>query len=385
MLSALIESIRVVAANAAEDLDATLDALAGQATRLFGADEALVHLAAPGTDELVSRGLGRLATPDAIGPAAGDRFKGSTATRQALASGRPIVIEECATDERAATIRRVYPTVASSMIVPLLVAQERVGVLVLLWRASRRIGREEVEIAEALAQHAAVAVRTARLVQENRELAEHERRLRAELEATLDATPDAIYIVDAGGRIVRTNRRARELFVERQGALPSTVEEFRRLLGLGPDQAPLAVEHALTGTPATREDGRIEADGRHHRYHIAAAPIRDTRGNVVAAVTISRDVTDMHAAIEERARLDGAVKTARMVAHELNGQLSPILAYADLLASRLSGQEGAMAHEMADAAERAARTIGRLQHIVRFEETATPVGPMLDLRQAAAI
>jgi hypothetical protein len=38
---------------------------------------------------------------------------------------------------------------------------------------------------------------------------------------------------------------------------------------------------------------------------------------------------------------------------------------------------------MADAADRAAATITRRQHIMRFEETPTPVGPMLD-RQAAA-
>jgi hypothetical protein len=69
----------------------------------------------------------------------------------------------------------------------------------------------------------------------------------------------------------------------------------------------------------------------------------------------------------------------------VNGQLSPILAYADILAARLCGQDGAMAQEIADAAERAAETIGRLQHIVRFEETATPLGPMLDLEQAAAV
>jgi PAS domain S-box-containing protein len=384
MLSALIEAIRLVAATAADDLDATLDALAGQATRLFAADEALVHLVAPGTDEIVSRGPGRLAAPASPGPEVGTRFRGSPATREALATGRPVVIEECSRDDRAAALRPIDPTVVSAMVVPLLVSQERVGVLALLWQRRRSIAPEEIELVEALAQHAAVAVRTARLVQENRQLVEHERRLRAELEATLDAAPDAIYITDPGGRIVRTNRRARDLFVERQGALPSNVEEFRRLLGMTPEDPPLAVEHALAGALASREAVRVEADGLEHRYHIVAAPIRDALGAIVGAVTVSRDVTTMHAATVERAMLDGAVKTARMVAHELNGQLSPVLAYGDILAARLGGQDGAMAREMAHAAERAAETIGRLQHIVRFEETPTPLGPMLDLQQAAA-
>jgi PAS domain S-box-containing protein len=382
MLVGLIEAIRIVATNAGDDLDATLDALTAQACRLFVADEALVHLFVPETGELVSRGLGRLAAPDAPGPRPGRRFRGSDASRDALATGRPIVIEDLASDERAAGVRLVYPTVASSMIVPLMVSQERVGVLVLLWETRRSVSADELALAQALAQH--VAVRTARLVEENRRLAAHERRLRAELEATLDAQPDAIYIVDTGGRITRTNLRARELFVERKGAMPSTVEQFRCLLGYGPDQEPLAVEQALMGVPATRETARIEADGLEHRYHIVAAPIRDLHGDIVGAVTVSRDVTALHAGIVERSRLDGAVKTARMVAHELNGQLSPVLAYADVLATRLSGDHGAMARDMADAAERAAATIVRLQHIVRFEETSTPVGPMLDL-QAAAI
>jgi PAS domain-containing protein len=309
------------------------------------------------------------------------RFRPSALLREALESGRPAVATDYRTDHRASSFNlAAFPTVVSAMAVPLIVDDDAVGVLAILWACRREVSADEVAVATALGQHAAVAVSTARL-------AEEERRSRAELEAVLDAAPDAIYIADADGRLVRMNRRAREAFVARWGALPASIGEYRAWVASGSSEdhsiGSLAVEQALDGRTTARESAVIEPDGARRRFHIVAAPVHDDLGAVSGAVVVTRDVTELHEAVADRARLDGAVKTARRVAHELNGHLGPVLAYADMLAGGLSGEERDMARDIATAAEAAAATIDRLQQIARFEETASPIGPMLDLEAAA--
>jgi GAF domain-containing protein len=143
---------------------------------------------------------------------------------------------------------------------------------------------------------------------------------------------------------------------------------------------PLCVGDALQGIlyidwtsirAVTPDDLEVaEALGAH-----AAAAIRTAR--LVEEVMLAR------AEAEQRARLEGALATARTVAHELNNQLQFLTGYGSLLAARLGGEEAAMAREIAGAARDMAAVVRRLLLIVRFEEVDTPVGPALDLEAAS--
>lgn len=90
----------------------------------------------------------------------------------------------------------------------------------------------------------------------------------------------------------------------------------------------------------------------------------------------------MRAAEADRARLDGAVKTSRLVAHELGNQLALVVGYGEHLALELTGAQAKYAEQILEGAEAAAETVGRLQQIMRFEETDIGGGPMLDLTAA---
>src|SRR5207253_381666 len=136
---------------------------------------------------------------------------------------------------------------------------ELVGYFFCSWAEPTSIEPIDAEIAQILADHTALAIRTARAIEAERaarraadQLALEARRTGVELEAVLDAAPDAIHVVDEGGQ-------------------------------------------------------------------------------VTGAVVMTRDVTTLHEMIEERARLDGALKTVRTVAHELNNKLSILTLYADTL------------------------------------------------------
>ncbi|HEY3110104.1 MAG TPA: hypothetical protein VGL23_15175, partial [Chloroflexota bacterium] len=82
------------------------------------------------------------------------------------------------------------------------------------------------------------------------------------------------------------------------------------------------------------------------------------------------------------ARFDGAVKTARRISHELGNQLAPVLGYGEILANQLEGEEADFAGRIVEAALEAANTLGRLQRIIRFEQTEFGGEVMLDLDAA---
>ena len=91
-----------------------------------------------------------------------------------------------------------------------------------------------------------------------------------------------------------------------------------------------------------------------------------------------------------QARLDGALLVARTVAHQLNDALSPIVGFAELLASdpRIASDArlAAFVRCIRDAAHDAAAKVARLQQIVRLEEMEAVSGSgvnVLDLTRSA--
>ena len=96
----------------------------------------------------------------------------------------------------------------------------------------------------------------------------------------------------------------------------------------------------------------------------------------------SAELERLVATVADAARLDGAIKTARLVAHELNNQLSPIRGYSEVLTEMLEGEPGMLAERILRGAEASAATVARLQRIIRFEETETAGFRMLNLEAA---
>jgi nitrogen-specific signal transduction histidine kinase len=203
----------------------------------------------------------------------------------------------------------------------------------------------------------------------------------------LDAAEDAIVVYGTDGRTLRTNPRARARFLGRWGALPESIEEYRALvesgMPAGAERPRLAADDALDGRVGVREMDINMPNGRRERVHVHAAPIWGDDGELEGAVVISRDITELDRAIAERGRLDGAIKTVRLVAHELNNKLARVVGHADLL-PRTDAPTAELVEEIVEGALEAAEILARLQQIARFEEVEGVLGPMLDLRAASA-
>jgi signal transduction histidine kinase len=90
-----------------------------------------------------------------------------------------------------------------------------------------------------------------------------------------------------------------------------------------------------------------------------------------------------HARDLEQARLDGAVRTARRITHELRNVLSPVAGYGELLATRTAGDEAVLADRLKRSALEAARILARLDRIKRYREVSFGGEVMLDLEASA--
>jgi signal transduction histidine kinase len=227
------------------------------------------------------------------------------------------------------------------------------------------------------------------------ELLETAQRLRARAEANearlatiVEHLPCGVLILDAAGKVIMINEAGRRIAGQAPSALEPLAEQHDTYrvrdarTGQPFEPGETAPERALLGELVEAQETLFRRPGQEEdrRLQISAAPLSDRAGGVRGAVLVYTDVTDLHRAIAERARLDGAVKTARLITHELNNKLTAVVANADLLLGTLAGESIQFAEEIVQGAEEAAAIVARLNQIVRVEETDVGLGvPVLDL------
>lgn len=244
------------------------------------------------------------------------------------------------------------------------------------------------ELTEPQRRTSGAFVRQVALMLENARLLDEARRARSELEAVFEATEDSVVVFAADGRLLRANARARTRMAELFNAEVGDLAHVRAHVEPAADHPlPTLVADALKGQPADAMMELRAHDGALRQLHAHAAPIKDAAGAAVGVVVVTRDITDLHQALTERARLDGAVKTARLVAHQLNNKLGSTLGYGMLLREAPGGPSAARyAQAVIQSAEEAAEIVRQLQQLTRFEEVATPLGvPMRDLEASTTL
>jgi PAS domain S-box-containing protein len=120
------------------------------------------------------------------------------------------------------------------------------------------------------------------------------------LEAVFEGISDEVYFTDAEGRYTYANAAALREFGNAT-VLGLTVGELATRLGvLRPDGSPRPIEEAaplraLRGEIVRNEEQIVRAPrtGDFRYRQISSAPVRDTQGKIIGAVSIGRDVTDI--------------------------------------------------------------------------------------------
>jgi two-component system cell cycle sensor histidine kinase/response regulator CckA len=170
------------------------------------------------------------------------------------------------------------------------------------------------------------------------------------LSQVLDALPYGIWVVDRQQRIVQENAASREIWGSRRDRQLDQLAEYTPKWG-STDQPVAGGEWAasramVTGQAVLDQEISIVVPGTDPRIVlVSAAPIRDTNGDVLGAVSISSDVTVVRAEADAAARRQDQERQADKmsvigrfaggVAHDFNNLLTGILTYSELILQEL--------------------------------------------------
>jgi PAS domain S-box-containing protein len=407
------------------DLERLLPALLDRVVALLRADTAAVLLVDATGERLemyAARGL-EAGVADRVTIPVGRGFAGRVA-----ASRAPLVVDDTATfDIWTPILREQVRSIAG---VPLLVEGRLVGVLHVGTRAAHHFSEMDVSLLRLVADRVALAVDRARLYAAEREAraaaeaalarataSEARAAERAErLYTILETMTDGVFVYDQDGRVVQSNRAYRELIAADRmpGIETLPVAERTRLLDMRDIATgePLPRERvpgvrALRGEVVTERDPdcRIHSlDGRELEVNLSAAPLRDSAGRVVGAVSVVRDVTWLRRLEREREEARAQELATREVnqrmeqflataAHDVRAPLSVVTGFLDLTQQRVQRlgtvaqrESPALAHQVEavrsilEEVDNAAARLARLVAVL-FDTTALRAGK-LELRRA---
>lgn len=142
--------------------------------------------------------------------------------QQVLSSGAPLVVEDAATHPLMEIVRgQGNPVFASLSILPILYEGKPMGVLFLRSRRAGAFAEREIALCQTIASAMAIALRNARVLQTLRDQTqqvtvarfEAERRMRSlqRYADFFDSSADGIVVIDAEGRLLFSNPKAREI------------------------------------------------------------------------------------------------------------------------------------------------------------------------------
>jgi PAS domain S-box-containing protein len=164
------------------------------------------------------------------------------------------------------------------------------------------IASEEQRRARVRAEHRRLAIEGA-AAQLQQATNEHERLIRrldneaAYLEAVLRQIPAAVVIADPSGKIISTNRAAEQMSTMNMQTMES-VADYTEVVSYHADGQPYRPEELPLARAVTRgeviegEEMVIENQRGRRTIRANAAPVRNAKGEIIAAITVAIDVTE---------------------------------------------------------------------------------------------
>ncbi|RME32990.1 MAG: response regulator, partial [Thermoflexia bacterium] len=341
--------------------------------QVIGADQGFVLLLDSQTDTLVRRAAVGLPTPLPVTGLPTRFHRGEGLAGWVLQNRQAALIPELAADPRWIP----GPESAhqkSGLAVPIGMAGEMLGVLLLLSSQERFFNEDHLRLVEATAAQIANAVNNATLYDLIRQQAEdlgvmlrQQQVEAAKMQAILEGVADGVLFADASGHIVLFNAAAeRILEIPRREALGRSIREMLGLYGVEGRKWLATVEewaaHPADRTPEDFVAERLQLGDRVVSVH--ASPV--IRGKeYLGTVSVFRDIT---AEVEADRAKSEFIST---VSHELRTPMTSIKGYADLLALGMAGplsdQQKHFIQIIRNNAERMVALVNDLLDISRIE------------------
>jgi PAS domain S-box-containing protein len=312
---------------------------------------------------------------------------------QALRTGQPLLLADVTDDllqmiaidaEHLRLLRALAPT--AIIIAPLVTNEQRRGALTFVTVAAsgRRYGPDDLALAEALAEHAALAADNARLFDQSqaalaREQAAHAEtaRLAAERAAILSHLGDGVVVADQTGRVTLINDTARRFGLPLAPGAPVGTDLARPAV-LSLDQQPYApvdlplARAVLRGETVVGAELQVrQADGSERTLLASAVPVVAEDGRRLGGVLTVRDVTAQRAFERRRDEFFAGVS------HDLRTPLTAIKASIDVVLANEPPATPAPIHRLLvnidEAATRMTTLVNNLLDLFRLRAGRTPL------------
>lgn len=301
--------------NSGHNLSDTLNRVIVSLVEQLDADEGSIWLASSDGTNVIGAGETRVHGPSCIGAMLSITNSPNIARSVELQEPLLVLFEERQGDEGPwfETLE-----VQASLFVPLLAQGKFVGMAFVNYLdAPPTLRSMDIGFTGVLGAQCALAIERAQLLE-----AAYARA--AELEAIFDAILDSVIIVDRDGHTLKANVAAIQAVGGNTG--DQTIEDrLRSFAGRFPDGSPLVrnatpTARALAGEVVSNlETLYTDQQGVDRSLLISSGPVRDSSGQIRAAVTVSRDISDVVATRRENEAL---VDSFRRKAAELEAVIS---------------------------------------------------------------
>jgi two-component system, cell cycle sensor histidine kinase and response regulator CckA len=207
-----------------------------------------------------------------------------------------------------------------------------------------------------------------------------------EIRTVLESVPDAVVIVNTEVQIIDANRAAVDLSgLERERVVGMTVGEFARHMGeeehernVVPFRKPI-VTRALAGEEVREERRMVKhpPTGKLVELLVSANPIRNEKGEILGALLVARDVTEL-ANLQQRLadieRHQAIGHVAAGIAHDFNNTLQTIgqaVAVLQMSPDRSPEERKVFLDMIQNAVRQGAEVIARIRDYLRSGTNAT--------------
>jgi PAS domain S-box-containing protein len=242
------------------------------------------------------------------------------------------------------------------------------------------LGSEAQEVVEAFTAQAAVALESARYLDDLRRQAEEYRILHANTQRIIESSAAAILVCDAGGRILSANSEAAGIFDVKAPELVSvSLDTLVELPEEWRDTLPLQAANA---------EGTTHGEPRR-RVIMAVSVLELDSGSFNGRVVVLQDVTelrDLQDRMRDQERLAALGRLASGLAHEINTPLTGISSFAQMLGEMTPGDDprSSLVSKLVDQSFRVSRVVSNLRQAIRGGgEEATVIDVAVVARNAA--